>query len=134
MSCGCEVTLTKGMDDARAELWLSIFGKLSFPLKHPFRFLNPNFPGKTFYAGDASAFNPEQKERFVKAMMEKFHLKSPSEVEGTMKNGIIPILADNLILSICETHIRYMMPDFGYDENDDQELEDNRDFEEDEEL
>lgn len=105
MTCGCEVTLSKGMDDLRAELWMFVFGKLSFPLKHPVPFLNPNFKGKTFYAGDANALSFDQKQRLIESMAKKFKV-SEKEIADSIKDGVIPILADHLILSICESHTR----------------------------
>ena len=122
MTCGCEVTLSKGMDDVRADIWLKIFGKLSFPLKHPIPFLNPNFQGKTFYAGDASALTLEQRKCLIETMSKKFNV-SEAEIEASMKDGVIPILSDNLILSICQTHMLGML-DFSDEDSDDEFEED----------
>jgi hypothetical protein len=105
-ACGCEATISE--KDPRAETWMTVFGKLSFPLKHPISHINSNFPGKTFYSGDATALTAEQKARLIEAMTRKFNIPA-SKVEESFKDGVIPILAENVIVSICELHVRCMI-------------------------
>ena len=106
MACRCEATISE--KDPRAEIWLYIFGKRSFPLRYPLQNANPNFPGKTFYSGDATALTAEQKARLIEAMTKKFNIPA-SHLEESFKDGVIPILAENVILSICELHVRCMI-------------------------
>jgi hypothetical protein len=119
VSCGCEATISE--KDPRAEIWMKVFGKLSFPLKHPLTNLNSNFPDKIFYSGDATALTAEQKTKLIEAMTKKFNIPA-SKVEESFKDGIIPILAENVILSICELHTRLIV--MSEDEMDDSDLDD----------
>jgi len=105
IGCGCEATISE--NDPRAEIWLYVFGKLSFPLKHP---LARNM-GSTVgigYEGDAKALTEEQKERLIEAMIKKFGIKR-EDVTKVLDTGIIPIKADNVIVSICDLHFRCMI-------------------------
>lgn len=104
--CGCEAEISEG--DPRAEIWREVFGKLAFPLKHPIPFSMETFPGKRFLAGDANALTEEQKERLKSAMARKFGV--PKEhIEKSLRDGIIPILDENVSISICNLHIRCMI-------------------------
>lgn len=103
MGCGCEATITDG--DTRAEIWQYVFGKKSFPLIHPLPSRNPNFPGKLFFQGDATELTKEQRERLIEKMTQKFSV-SREHIEQTLKEGIVPILDDHIIVSWCPKHYR----------------------------
>lgn len=105
MVCGCQAIIQE--NDPRAELWMSIFGKLSFPLKHPV-LMNMGDVVGIGYEGDASALTSEQRERLIRAMMKKF-MVSRREIEETLKDGVIPIKAENVTVSICNLHFRCMI-------------------------
>jgi hypothetical protein len=105
MGCGCEATITK--DDPRAEIWMYVFGKLSFPLKHPI----PKNMGPivgTGLEGDAKALTEEQKERLIEAMTKKFGIKR-EDVTKVLDIGIVPIRAENVIVSWCALHSRALI-------------------------
>jgi len=104
--CGCEATVNE--DDPRAEIWMKVFGSRTFPLKHPVPVAMQTFPGKRFYMGDAKALSAEQKDRFFEAMMAKFKV-TREEVEQSIIDNQIPILAENVIVKICNLHFRCML-------------------------
>ena len=112
MVCGCEATISQ--DDSRAEIWLYVFGKRSFPLKHPLPHLNSCFPNMVFYSGDASALTPEQLEKLIEAMTRKFNI-TREQVLDSINDGVIPIRADNVTISICQRHTLGML-DFNEEE------------------
>jgi hypothetical protein len=105
IGCGCEATISK--DDPRAEIWMHVFGKLSFPLKHPLT-KNMGATVGTGYEGDAEALTNEQKERLIEAMTKKFGIER-DDVIKVLDTGIVPIKADNVIVSICDRHFRCMI-------------------------
>ena len=97
--CGCEATITES--DPRAEIWLYVFGKRSFPLKHP-------LCRNGFYEGHATVLTKEQRQRLIEAMTKKFGI-TEKDVTDVLDKGIVPIKADNVIVSICNLHFRCMM-------------------------
>ncbi len=105
MACGCEATINK--NDPRAEIWLYVFGKLSFPLKHPMR-VNMGSVVGLGYEGDATALTPDQRTRLIEKMTKKFGI-SEKEVTDTLDEGIIPIKATGVSVKICNAHFRCML-------------------------
>jgi len=100
IGCGCEATITE--KDPRAEIWLYVFGKRSFPLRHPL----PQNMGDVVglgYEGDATALTNEQKERLIEKMTQKFHIER-EDVTTVLDEGIVPIKAEGVIVSWCKKH------------------------------
>jgi hypothetical protein len=106
-ACGCQAILDE--KDPRAGIWKGVFGKLEFPLKHPVPFKMETFPGQLFFAGDSNALSPQEKERFISAMMKKFNVTREHVLTSWDVAGCIPILWENITLKICELHLRCMM-------------------------
>jgi hypothetical protein len=102
MGCGCEATISE--DDPRAEIWLYIFGKKSFPLKHPLPMNMGKIVG-TGYEGDATVLTKDQRERMIEIMTKKFNIK-PIDVTSVLDKGIVPIKSEGVIVSWCEKHSR----------------------------
>ena len=90
--------------DERAELWKKIFGKLSFPLRHPVLTNMGDVVGLG-YEGDANKLTGEQRQILIREMMKKFHI-SRRDVEIALADGVIPIKAENVTIKICELHLR----------------------------
>jgi hypothetical protein len=105
--CGCQAILDE--TDTRAPIWKEVFGKLEFPLEHPIPFKMETFPGQLFFAGDSKALSPEEKERFISAMMKKFNVSREHVETSWDVFGCIPILYEHITLKICELHLRCMM-------------------------
>lgn len=130
MTCGCTAIISK--DDPRAELWQYVLGCLEVPLKHP-------VPEKTnfglCYAADPTKLTPEQRERLIEKMAEKFHLQR-SEVVEDLEKGFLPIKAENVTLNICPDHFRAIALSDDYmddpDDFDQDPWEDEDDFDDEE--
>jgi hypothetical protein len=105
VTCGCEATINES--DIRAPIWKYVFGKTSFPLRHPV-LTNMGAVVGLGYEGDASALTEEQKTRLIEAMTEKFHIPVV-EVTKVLETGVIPIRAEGVSVSICERHVRAMI-------------------------
>jgi len=100
MTCGCEATISE--KDPRAEIWFYVFGKRSFPLKHPL----PMDMGPTVglgYAGDATALTPEQRKRLIEKMTQKFGVKT-EDITRILDQGVVPIRAETVVVSWCRKH------------------------------
>lgn len=103
IGCGCKATIIITEDSSRPDIWLEVLGKLSFPLINPEPFLNETFPGKRFFAGDATALTAHQKKKLIKVMSEKFAI-SKQDIEKSMEDGLVPILDENIKITFCELH------------------------------
>jgi len=105
MGCECKATIKE--DDPRAEIWMYVFGSRSFPLRHPFlqRMKGALTKG---YVGEGSALTDEQRERLIERMMAKFNLSHAEMVEG-LKDNVIPIKPDGVVVSICSMHFWNMV-------------------------
>jgi hypothetical protein len=99
LGCGCKATISE--KDPRAEIWLYVFGKREFPLKHPLP-VNTK-PYGLMYEGDASALSEEQRERLIEKMIEKFRI-SRDEVTKVLAEGVVPIKIDGVTVSWCRKH------------------------------
>jgi hypothetical protein len=101
MGCGCKARINE--KDPRAELWKYIFGSLTFPLLGPFLVPMGDVVGYGF-KGDARALTSEQRERLIEKMVEKFHI-TREEVEEGLKDGVVPIKGEEVIVEICRLHV-----------------------------
>ena len=91
----CEATISES--DPRAELWLYVLGKHSFPLRDS----ESKDMGPVVglgYEGDASALTPDQRMRLIEKMMEKFNLPR-EEVTKVLDKGVLPIRAEGVTVS-----------------------------------
>lgn len=100
MGCGCKATISES--DPRAEIWLYVFGERSFPLKHPLP-MNMGSVVGIGYEGDATVLTYDQRERLIEKMTKKFKV-SQEEITKVLDKGVIPIKAENVIVSWCKTH------------------------------
>jgi hypothetical protein len=100
--CGCMASISPA--DPRSEIWLYVFNKLEFPIKHPFATvgLTPD-PTVRCYEGLGSALTEEQKEKLIEKMIEKFGVSSV-DVEKGFIDGIIPIRDTGIVVSWCRPH------------------------------
>jgi hypothetical protein len=105
--CECYATISK--DDPRSEIWRHVKADGQIPLKHPLVVTATGGPfvGEKFYEGDPSRLTGEEKVRLVERLCEKFELTA-DEVRHELDMGILPIRADNVIVSICPLHFRCM--------------------------
>jgi hypothetical protein len=101
MGCGCKATI--GEKDSRAELWMYIFGSRIFPILGPFCYNMGDVVG-IGYKGDAKSLTTEQRERLVEKMTEKFSI-TRAMVEESLKDGVVPIKAEGVIVEICRMHV-----------------------------
>jgi len=129
MTCGCTASI--GEKDSRAELWIYIFGNRSFPLLGPLSYNMGDIVG-IGYKGDAKALNSEQRERLIEKMTEKFNIKR-ADVEEHLKDGVVPIKAEGVTLSICRAHFMMAVLDSRENDSDWDESERDEDQNEDEE-
>jgi hypothetical protein len=60
------------------------------------------------YEGDASALTNNERERLIEKMIEKFHITREQVIE-TLDEGVIPIKAEGISVSICERHVRALL-------------------------
>jgi hypothetical protein len=100
MGCGCEATISES--DPRAEIWKYVFGKRSFPLKHPLP-VNMGDVDGIGYEGDATVLTEEQKQRLIEKMTAKFGI-TKEDVTSVLESGVVPIKAENVIVSWCHQH------------------------------
>jgi hypothetical protein len=101
LGCGCVAEIDA--DDPRAEIWLYVLGRLTFPLRHPLP-MNTR-QGWRVYEGDAGALTPEQRERLIEKMVEKFKI-SRAEVERVLDEGSVPIRTEGVVVYWCPWHAR----------------------------
>ena len=106
--CGCEATITDR--DPRAEIWIQVFARRSFPISWKLGLYheNSNFPGKRFLNGDVAALSPDQRESLIGTMAAKFRIP-PAEVADSLAEGILPILDEGISISFCQLHTRMMV-------------------------
>lgn len=108
--CGCTAILNP--TDHRAEIWQYAYGTLTFPIRldragigyNPLTFDNPNFPSKKFLYGDARQITKEQLQRLGEIISKKFGVPV-GEVLKDAKDGIIPILYENITIHFCPKHL-----------------------------
>lgn len=103
--CECFAEISK--NDPRYEIWIKIDSQARMPLKHPLPRKMTNFEG-LFYEGDATRLTSEQKDIFATEMANKFKI-TKDEVLKNLEDGVFPIKADNVLISICDLHLRCMM-------------------------
>ena len=102
--CDCYAIISDR--DPRSKMWKQIVPDGKIPLKHPLT--RRTRDGREFYEGDPSRLSEEQKRMLAELVSEKFGI--PKEVIlNDLRNGIMPILADNVIVHICEKHARCML-------------------------
>ena len=89
-------------DSPRAADWEKVFGGRQVPIKSPLphRGSAPGHPDALFYELDLAALNPGQRWRLVEHLAARFD-EPPAEVAAElMVNGYVPLLADDLTLTI----------------------------------
>jgi hypothetical protein len=104
--CECYATISE--KDPRYEIWKQIDPEARMPLKHPLTRENLTIYPGLFYEGDATRLTTEQKELLAKLMSEEFKIPK-AEVLKNLADGVFPIKADNVIVSICNLHMRCML-------------------------
>ena len=107
--CECYAQVTK--NDSRYEIWKQVDPDARVPLKHPIAGImkNKTFPeGMTVYEGDPSRLTEKQKDVLSTLMAQKFNIPK-QEVLDSLAKGVLPVKADNVIVSICNLHFRCMM-------------------------
>lgn len=103
--CECYATINK--NDSRYEIWIQVDPEAKVPLKHPVPVKHPNFDG-LFFEGDPARLTEEQKKIIIDLLSKKFNVSKAHVKEG-LDNGILPIKAENTIVSICDSHFRCML-------------------------
>jgi hypothetical protein len=103
--CGCEASINDS--DPRAEIWRAALGKTSVPIVYPLYVLLPDFPGKRFLQGDATALTASQKRVMANLVAKKFNI-SELEVFEDLQNEIFPILDEHVTVSFCRKHTRML--------------------------
>jgi len=103
--CECYATVSKS--DPRYDIWTKVDPGGKMPLKHPLPVRSSCFPG-LFYEGDPSRLTKEQKQLIVELLSKKFKVPKKHVAEG-LAEGVLPIRAANVNVSICELHVRCMM-------------------------
>jgi hypothetical protein len=107
--CGCRALLAE--KDPRAEIWLSVFGKLEFPLLHPIHHQGQG-PGENsdlFLQGDWNALSQDQQFKLCDAMKTKFNVKESLFLSQIHALGYIPIKDRNITVVLCQLHSRMLM-------------------------
>lgn len=99
MNCECYATITE--DNERTEILKKVIPDLRIPLKHPLR-------EGSYYMGDPKRINDNQKKILVQLISEKFGV-SEATIYSDLNSGKWPILAENVIISICRMHVLCMM-------------------------
>jgi len=86
----------------RAADWLRVFGRLTdIPLRSPFA-IRVNVPGRSnvsAYLLDISFITPEERLRLVNHIADRFNL-TPAEVDRDLDAQGVPILAEDVLVSI----------------------------------
>lgn len=105
--CECYATVSKS--DPRYEMWRKVDPEGRLPLKHPLtKIVVCQQRRMTFYEGDPSRLSEDQKKTIVELMNKKF--KVPKHVVAKeLAEGVLPIRAANVNVSICNLHVRCMM-------------------------
>ena len=87
---------------AAALLWLRVFGSRQVPVKSPLphRGSAPEHPEALFYELDLAALDPGQRWRLVEHLAERFGIPPAEVAAELMVNGYVPLLADDLTLTI----------------------------------
>jgi len=106
--CECYATISER--DPRGEIWKYVTGDGRIPLKHPLSSIVKSgpFEGMEVYHGDPSKLTEEQKQRLIKKLSQKFGIP-PKEIQKDLAKGLLPIKAENVIVSICSLHFRIMV-------------------------
>lgn len=88
-------------DPERSKEWEAIFGTVTVPVESPFPTLAslPGLPDVPAYKLDLELITPEQHEKLVSFLAEKFELPT-GEVEELLDAHGMPIFADNCVLGV----------------------------------
>ena len=107
--CGCKAHLDA--KDPRAEIWMKVFGCLSFPLKHPISHMaiTKGESSARYLQGDWRALSDEEKLRMVAEMKEKFGVSQEVFMSQIRAVGYVPIKDENITITCCQLHSRMMM-------------------------
>lgn len=111
IECNCYAQFLE--EDPRAEIWKQIVPDLKIPLKHPLAHHLNQGQERFFYEGDPKRLNDEQKKKLIDLISEKF-LIPKNAVKSDLKHGIMPIMAENIIVLICRIHasLSLRIPDY----------------------
>ena len=98
-------TTARIINPTRATLWRQVFGGEEVPIRSiiPTNVNLPGHPDTLAYFLDLSAITPEQRQRLITAIAEKFHLP-PAEVAADIDAGV-PILASDVIVSSTDRSV-----------------------------
>lgn len=107
--CGCRAHLSE--KDPRSAIWLAVFGKLEFPLKHPLAKFGSG-PGEAqdrFLEGDWEALSLEEQAMLGVKMREKFGVPDSVFISQVKALGYVPIKDRNITVVCCQLHSRMAM-------------------------
>lgn len=107
--CGCKAHIES--NDPRAEIWIAVFGKREFPLKHPLAKIGSG-PGESadrFLEGDWEALSMEEQVKLAEAMKRKFGVPDSVFISQMKALGYVPIKDRNITVVCCQLHSRMMM-------------------------
>lgn len=106
--CECYATISE--KDPRYEIWTYVRKDGHVPLKHPLpvKATGGPFDGQLFYEADISRLTDDERARAIEKISAKFNLPR-NVVERDMAKGILPIKAENIIVSICKLHFLCMI-------------------------
>lgn len=81
--------------------WLTIYGTDTVPIKspNPQKANLPGIPGTLVYMADLTVLTPDQRQRLVTHIAKRFDL-DPTEVEAKLDEEGVPILADDVTVTI----------------------------------
>lgn len=105
--CECEATISQS--DPRYDIWMKVVPEGRIPLKHPIaQKAEAGGESGIFYEGDPSRLTEDQKKTLADECSRKFRINASAIIEDLNK-GILPIKGDNVIITICNLHVRCMI-------------------------